>query len=81
MLPWLIIYGLAVPGGLVGGILCVIMIPTIFKLISVPLILVTVFLIFPTWYTAIHLFSSIKDNDLFRASRDRKDHVYNYFYS
>ena len=81
ILPWLIIGGLAVPGGLVGGILCVILIPTIFKMISVPLILITVFLIFPTWYSAIQVFSSLKVNDSFKVSRDRKDHVYNYFYS
>ena len=80
-MPWLIISGLAVPGGLVGGVLCVIMIPTIFKVAAVPLILITVFLIFPTWYTAIHVFSSIRDDDLFRVSRERKDHVYKYFYS
>ena len=81
LLPWLLVSGLAVPGGLVGGVLCVLCIPTIFKLASIPLILITVFLIFPTWFTAIHVFSSLSASAPYRVDRARRDHVYKYFYS
>ena len=62
MLPWLVVWGLSMVMGMVGAVLCVMMIPGVYKLLSVFLVGVTVFLVLPTWLFSLHMFSDMASN-------------------
>ena len=59
MLPWLTVWGLGMIAGIVGAVLCVMKVPGLYKLVSVFLVVVTVFLVLPTWFTSLHVFSDL----------------------
>ena len=59
MLPWLTVWGLGMIAGLVGAVLCVIKVPGLYKMVAIFLIVVTVFLVLPTWFTSLHVFSDM----------------------
>ena len=59
MLPWLIVWGLGMVLGIVGAVLCVVQVPGMYKLVAVFLVVVTVFLVLPTWFFSLHLFSDM----------------------
>ena len=91
MLPWLVIFGVAVPCGIVGSILCLTRIPSrnpldndfynfIHGLVSLTILLVTVFIIYPTWHLSLHVFSYPCSQELYSIN-NRRDYLFKYFYS
>merc|ERR1712029_675493 len=91
MLPWLVIFGVAVPCGIVGSILCLTRIPSrnpldndfynfIHGLVSLTILLVTVFIIYPTWHLSLHVFSYLCSQELYSIN-NRRDYLFKYFYS
>eukprot|EP00092_Neocalanus_flemingeri_P093196 GFUD01118430.1.p1 GENE.GFUD01118430.1~~GFUD01118430.1.p1 ORF type:complete len:207 (-),score=68.49 GFUD01118430.1:121-687(-) len=73
MLPWLTVWGLGLVAGIVGAVLCVIKIPGMYKLTAVFLVVMTVFLVLPTWFTSLHVFSDLTDkSDMFRYDIDSR---------
>ena len=59
MLPWLIIWGIGLPLGLVGALFCVFNIPGTYKISSVFLVLLTVLVVLPTWFFVLHLYTDL----------------------
>ena len=93
MLPWLVVWGLSMVVGMVGAVLCVMMIPGIYKLLSVFLVVVTVFLVLPTWFFSLHMFSDMAskhsrfphdsivcEDQFYRADR-KQDLLFRYLYA
>ena len=93
MLPWLVVWGLSLVLAMVGSVLCVVMIPGIYKLLSVFLVGVTVFLVLPTWFFSLHLFSDLASSSsrfphssavcgdqLYKADR-KQDLLFRYLYA
>merc|ERR1719341_340468 len=82
-----------VPAGLVASVLSVLHIPGLYKLLSLVPLMATVLLLFPTWFTALHLFATLAPpsasallqayssrSSLHQASKDQ-DLIFKYFYA
>ena len=80
ILPWLVVAGLMIPLGMVGSILCLVTIPTIYKLAALPIAFITIFLVFPTWLTALFVFSFLVSQESYQVNR-RQDYIFKYLYS
>ena len=93
MVPWLVVWGLSMVMGMVGSVLCVMMIPGIYKLLSVFLVVVTVFLVLPTWFFSLHMFSDLASDhsrfphassvcaDHFSRADRKQDLLFRYLYA
>ena len=63
--------GLGMVVGMVGAVLCVITVPGMYKLLAVFLVVITVFLVLPTWFFSLHLFADLTTNsNTFRYEYD-----------
>ena len=80
-MPWLVVSGLAVVAGLVGSVLCVLVIPTSLKLISIPVVLVTIFLLFPSWFTSLHVFAHLCSKTSYNFHNRKQDYLFKYLYA
>ena len=81
LVPWLVVSGLAVLGGLIGSILCVLVIPTSIKLVAIPVSAVTIFLLFPTWFTSLHVFAHLCSKNSYNFHSRRQDYLFKYLYA
>merc|ERR1719295_1971674 len=94
LLPWIVAWAPIVPAGLVASVISVLHIPGLYKqLLSLVPLMGTVLLLFPTWFTALHLFAALAPpsasallqayssrSSLNQASKDQ-DLIFKYFYA
>ena len=82
-MPWLVMSGLAVVLGLVGGILCVVLLPTSsgYKWLALPVLVLTVFLLFPTWFASLHVFCHLCSKNSYQFNNRKQDYLFKYLYA
>ena len=83
LLPWLVMSGLAVVLGVVGGILCVVLLPSSsgYKWVSLPVFAFTVFLLFPSWFASLHVFCHLCSKSSYQYSSRKQDYLFKYLYA
>ena len=68
MLPFLVLFGMAQLFIMVSVVTCVIYLPADYKLLSLAVIAVEAFILFPWWYAVIHLFAIYDKAHYYRAT-------------